>query len=243
MCNDYTRTAQKIVCKTDKWYTGGIMRSVVEVACKSCGKKYTAPSCRVKIGKRKYCSFKCYNDVCRIAKRKLCKCGNCGKEWMHPISQKGDKFCSYDCWNTAKRTRIEKKCACGKSFITHPNREKDNRGKWCSTKCYWQSLRIDPEIRYKNGLEYRRAYRKAHPEKYAMSKHRRRALEAGAGGHFTEEDWKHIKNLQNNRCKICGEEKKLTVDHIIPLSRGGTNYPSNIQGLCLNCNSRKWAKI
>ena len=44
------------------------------------------------------------------------------------------------------------------------------------------------------------------------------------------------------RCRKCGatyEEGELTVDHIQPLSRGGTNDESNLQTLCRGCNSRK----
>lgn len=46
-------------------------------------------------------------------------------------------------------------------------------------------------------------------------------------------------------CVHCGEteEKKLTVDHIIPVSKRGTDDYSNLQILCKGCNSRKGAKL
>ena len=40
-------------------------------------------------------------------------------------------------------------------------------------------------------------------------------------------------------CSICYVTTNLTVDHIIPRSRGGTNDPDNLQVLCRSCNSRK----
>lgn len=44
------------------------------------------------------------------------------------------------------------------------------------------------------------------------------------------------------RCKQCGSYKSLHVDHIVPLSRGGTNDTDNLQALCAKCNLIKGNK-
>ncbi|MBO3459485.1 HNH endonuclease [Aetokthonos hydrillicola Thurmond2011] len=47
-------------------------------------------------------------------------------------------------------------------------------------------------------------------------------------------------------CQSCGKNHKetdLTIDHIIPLSRGGKNDISNLQTLCLRCNQHKTNRI
>lgn len=46
-------------------------------------------------------------------------------------------------------------------------------------------------------------------------------------------------NQPDAHCADCGAITDLTVDHRIPLARGGTNHPSNVQVLCRPCNSRK----
>jgi len=46
-----------------------------------------------------------------------------------------------------------------------------------------------------------------------------------------------------NKCLKCGSNKKLTVDHIVPINKGGENKLFNLQTLCKSCNSWKGTKI
>ncbi len=69
-----------------------------------------------------------------------------------------------------------------------------------------------------------------------------RARKRNAEGIFSFGEWNELKRKYNYCCANCGVEKLLTVDHIIPLSKNGTNWIENIQPLCKSCNSRKHTK-
>ena len=43
----------------------------------------------------------------------------------------------------------------------------------------------------------------------------------------------------NYACLLCGKKDRLSIDHIVPLSKDGTNRQSNLQTLCEKCNSLK----
>ena len=42
---------------------------------------------------------------------------------------------------------------------------------------------------------------------------------------------------------MCGSQKNLEFDHIIPVSKGGANTARNLQLLCQDCNRHKSDKI
>lgn len=82
------------------------------------------------------------------------------------------------------------------------------------------------------------------PSKSLEYVHKRRSREINAVGIFTSYQWEQLQSIYGNRCLWCGVSNvKLSPDHVVPLSRGGTNYIENIQPLCRSCNSKKSAKI
>ncbi len=69
--------------------------------------------------------------------------------------------------------------------------------------------------------------------------HRKRAN----GGRFPHGAWEHMKVLFGNRCAYCGRRmKRLTQDHVTPVSKGGWHFSGNIVPACQSCNSSKGAK-
>ena len=151
-----------------------------------------------------------------------------------------------------------------KKMLAHAKRWKDENAEKLAEqrKEKWQ----DPEFRKKCAeyldknrqkyLEYywvanmppekvaiRRAQRRASPNKNTQAANRR-ALVRGAEGRHTRVDVDRILKQQGNKCAWCKTRltEKYHVDHIMPLSKGGSNWPNNLQCLCETCNVRKSAK-
>lgn len=61
-------------------------------------------------------------------------------------------------------------------------------------------------------------------------------------GSYSQEEWKELCTRYGNVCLCCKKTKILTADHVIPVSKGGTNTIDNIQPLCRQCNSKKGIK-
>lgn len=52
-----------------------------------------------------------------------------------------------------------------------------------------------------------------------------------------------IYQRDGHRCVTCGTDQDLSIDHILPVSKGGTNDLANLQTMCRPCNSRKGARV
>ena len=53
---------------------------------------------------------------------------------------------------------------------------------------------------------------------------------------------KNLLRRDANQCQYCGNRKDLTIDHIIPRSKGGKHSWNNVVIACVTCNSRKGNK-
>ena len=112
---------------------------------------------------------------------------------------------------------------------------------------------------YANNVEHRRAiknawrmenpeatktylerYRVQHLPKMAEKAHKYRARKRSNGVYQVSE--KELIKLYSSPCIACGTTERVTVDHIIPIVRGGRHSIGNLQPLCLTCNSSKNAK-
>ncbi|GAC1700132.1 MAG: hypothetical protein NVS9B4_00950 [Candidatus Acidiferrum sp.] len=86
---------------------------------------------------------------------------------------------------------------------------------------------------------YRKAWTKANPEKVRAKKQNRSAADRGAEGKITAAEWAILLKYYKHACACCGAKGKLTLDHIVAVTKGGSNTIDNAQPLCLACNSAK----
>lgn len=73
---------------------------------------------------------------------------------------------------------------------------------------------------------------------------KRRARKKNAEGYYTTEDIKNMYAAQGARCYYCSIsiEDKYHIEHMTPLSRGGSNWIDNICLACVRCNLSKHTK-
>lgn len=96
------------------------------------------------------------------------------------------------------------------------------------------------EANREKSLAAMRAWALANPDRVnllsRLKKQRRRAA-----GVLTVADWELVLDTYGRECLACGKPE-VTIDHVIPVSKGGTNTIDNVQPLCGPCNNSKFTK-
>ena len=116
-------------------------------------------------------------------------------------------------------------------------REKIRRAKWKGGHDSYM------ERSKEKRAEGQRQWQKANKELCSFYSKQYQRRKKGASGTHTLEEWKSLITSFGGVCANCSSPGQLEADHIIPLSKGGTNHIWNIQPLCRSCNARKHAKI
>jgi len=200
----------------------------------------------------------------------LNKCIQCGSEIRLEVANKRNrvyvkKYCSSSCLNAyrnnkpnaienrrqyfsrktqiAKELRGIKQCEwCKKDFAP-----KAVTTLCCSHRC---SKRAWKKRNWDKVLEDQRKWFKKkvqeNPEQLRQYQRDRKHRIRANGGKVTLEQWESLKRLHNYTCVFCKRKEpeiKLTQDHIIPITKNGVHDITNLQPLCVSCNSTKHNKV
>ena len=139
-------------------------------------------------------------------------------------------------------SRTPEKIAADKERMREYQRKycEKNRAKRVKNTQKWFA-KFTPQER---ALIRKQRYEKTTRLKNSIYNDTRRARKKNASGKYTSNDIRELFLKQKGKCAWCLEEfgdEKPTVDHYIPLSKGGTNDKKNLRLLHKSCNSKKSA--
>lgn len=145
-----------------------------------------------------------------------------------------------------KLPSIDGKVFCEKHLAAHSKRMRDARAR-------------DPDSARKRNKAWRDAnpdkcremflaYKATNSESFrrtrAVATARRRAkMRMAPGAGLTRSQWNMVIESQASICHDCKYPAKLTIGHLIPISRGGPHDIGNIIGQCFPCNIKQGVKI
>jgi len=139
-----------------------------------------------------------------------------------------------------------KKCARCKQAkpLTDFYRDKQNKDgyKGVCKKC---QAAYDKAHHAQNAEKYRaRSYewKEAHPDKQTAHVRKSSVKRYAATGPQKPQELQAF-IAETGYCLACGTTENLSVDHVIPLAKGGAPGKENWQVLCIPCNSRKMLDV
>lgn len=147
-------------------------------------------------------------------------CSKCGV--VHGLTRKPPQSVCVECGRESQRLRSERHYA--KDSASYKERSVEWKKK--------NPLKVKDS--------YKRYMKKPAARKLAAVRWmKRRAFVSGAKGTFTTEQWECKVEYHGNKCIYCGSRGPLEIEHRTPLSRGGTNWVSNLAPACRTCNASK----
>ena len=123
---------------------------------------------------------------------------------------------------------------------TRPPMSEETKKKIGISNSKWEHLSGEKSSNWKGGVTSMKGYN------YRMSERPYLLRKQGIEGKHSFQEWENLKKKYDYMCLCCKlyePEINLTEDHIIPITKKGTNNIDNIQPLCRSCNSRKYNKI
>lgn len=178
---------------------------------------------------------------------KLCtKCGSLGP---FPTDRSRDDGLHLQCkechrarsaWRRAtypKATRASNRESMRRARTRDPERVREYNRRW-------RESHLEQARAYSRKIS--RAWYQAHPERWIIYGHQRRARKVNASGHATIEQIRARVAFFGGCCAYCRGPFQH-IEHSIPLSRGGSNWPANIRPACAACNLSKhvrtWTQV